>query len=95
MSVIALIATIGLLNLFDLLATLQWIVVDADLEANPIMRELWIYNPRLFILAKLLITAAFCIIAYRTKRNRLMKRLIWLPFCAYIIVNLMHAQILI
>lgn len=84
------IVIIGVLNLFDLWATLQWITVNADMEANPIMRELWIYNPWLFICAKIILTMAFCIIAYKTKRNNLMRRLIWLPLCIYIIVSILH-----
>lgn len=89
-----LITIIGLLNLFDLWATLQWIPINTDMEANPIMRELWIYNPRLFICAKIALTIAFCIIAYRLKSNKLMRRLIWLPFCAYIFANILHLIIL-
>ncbi len=88
------IVAIGLLNLFDLWATLQWIPINADLEANPIMRELWIFSPWLFILTKIFLTLAFCVIAYKTKNNKLMRRLIWLPFCFYIIVNIMHLIIL-
>lgn len=90
-----LIAVIGLLNLFDLWATLQWIPANADIEANPIMRELWIYEPWLFVWLKIMVTVGFCIVAYRLKSNELMRRLIWLPFCVYIIINIMHLMILI
>ncbi len=89
------IMAIGLLNLFDLWATLQWISVDSNMEANPIMRRLWIYNPWLFICAKIILTMAFCIIAYKLKSNKLMRRLIWLPFCVYVFIGVLHLIILI
>ncbi len=89
------IVAIGLLNLFDLWATLQWIPVSADLEANPIMRELWIYNPWLFILGKIFLTVGFCVVAYKLKSNSLMRWLIWLPFCFYVFVGALHLIILV
>jgi hypothetical protein len=89
-----LILSIGVLNLFDLWATLQWIVIDAGLEANPIMKILWMYNPRFFILVKVAFVVLFCIIAYKTKSIMLMRRLIWLPFFAYICISILHLLVL-
>lgn len=82
-----LIVSIGFMSLFDLYCTLQWIGTSPYMEANPIMRWLWIANPMLFILFKILITLAFCLIAFKFKDNKLMRRLIWLPFCVYVLVS--------
>lgn len=91
----ALITGIGILSLLDLHCTLCWIGADPNMEANPICRWLWTYNSQLFIWSKILMTVAFCIIAYKTKDNKLMRRLIWLPFCVYLFITYLHAQILI
>lgn len=90
-----LILSVGILNLFDLWATMQWIIIDAGLEANPIMKKLWVYNPRLFILVKISSVVLFCIIAYKTKSIMLMRRLIWLPFFVYICISILHLIVLV
>lgn len=81
---------IGIMGIFDLYFTLQWIVDNSYMEANPLMRNLWLINPVLFILFKLSITFIFCLVAFRFKNNKLMKILIWIPFFSYIIVMYLH-----
>lgn len=81
---------IGIMGIFDLYFTLQWIVDNSYMEANPLMRNLWIINPVLFILFKLSITFTFCLVAFKFKNNKLMKTLIWIPFFSYIIVMYLH-----
>ena len=85
-----LIVFIGLLSIFDLYCTLQWIGFNPYMEANPIMRWLWLINPILFIVYKIVITLLFCFVAHRTKDNRLLRQLIWLPFCIYGVVCFIH-----
>lgn len=84
------IVLIGLLSIFDLHCTLQWIADNPYVEANPIMRWLWFANPVYFILSKIVITLMFCLIALRLKNNNLLRRLIWLPFCAYALAAFIH-----
>lgn len=81
---------IGLMSLFDLYCTLQWIESNPYMEANPVMRCLWLVNPILFILFKIITTILFCLIAFKFKDNKLMRRLIWLPFCVYVFVVFVH-----
>lgn len=81
---------IGVMGIFDLYFTLQWIVENPYMEANPIMRNLWFLSPILFIVSKLFITIVFCFVAFKLKDNKLMKILIWLPFLVYIIVMYLH-----
>ena len=85
-----LIVTIGLMSLFDLYCTLQWIESNPYMEANPVMRCLWFVNPILFILFKIITTMLFCLIAFKLRDNKLMRRLIWLPFCVYVLVIFVH-----
>ena len=81
---------IGLMSLFDLYCTLQWIESNPYMEANPVMRCLWFVNPILFILFKIITTMLFCLIAFKLRDNKLMRRLIWLPFCVYVLVIFVH-----
>lgn len=81
---------IGAMSIFDLYCTLQWIGFNPYLEANPIMRWLWLCSPNLFALFKISITLLFCIVAFKFKDNKLMRRLIWLPFCIYGVVCFIH-----
>ena len=81
---------IGIMGIFDLYFTLQWIVDNSYMEANPLMRNLWLINPILFILFKLSITFIFCLLSFKFKNNKLMKILIWIPFFSYIIVMYLH-----
>jgi len=81
---------IGVMSIFDLYFTLQWIADNPYMEANPLMRSLWFINPIMFILFKLSITIIFCLLAFKLKNNKLMKVLIWLPFFSYIIVMCLH-----
>ena len=85
-----LIVTIGLMSLFDLYCTLQWIALNPYMEANPFMLCLWFANPFLFIIFKIAATLIFCLIAFKFKDNKLMRRLIWLPFCVYVLVIFVH-----
>lgn len=84
------IAAIGFMSIFDLCCTLKWISANPYMEANPLMRWLWIMNPILFIVFKIVITLLFCFVAHRIRDNRLMRRLIWLPFCVYVLVIFVH-----
>lgn len=81
---------IGAMSLFDLYCTLQWIALNPYMEANPFMRCLWLCSPNLFALFKISITLLFCIVAFKFKDNKLMRRLIWLPFCIYGVVCFIH-----
>jgi len=81
---------IGAMGIFDLYFTLQWIVDNSNMEVNPLMRNLWLINPMLFILFKLSITFIFCLLAFKFKNNKLMKILIWIPFFSYIVVMCLH-----
>lgn len=83
---------IGAMGIFDLYFTLQWIVDNPYMEANPFMQDLWLISPILFILFKLSITIIFCSLAFKFKNNKLMKKLIWLPFFCYIIVMVLHCM---
>lgn len=85
-----LIIFIGLLSLLDLYCTLKWININPYMEANPIMRCLWTMNPVIFVLFKVVVTLVFCLIAFKFKDNRLLGRLIWLPFCVYVLVVFVH-----
>ena len=84
--------SIGFMSFFDLYCTLQWIAANPYMEANPVMRCLWFVNPILFILFKIITTMLFCLIAFKFKDNKLMRRLIWLPFCMYFIATFMHMR---
>lgn len=84
------IALIGIMGIFDLYFTLQWIPDNPYMEVNPFMRNLWLLNPSLFIAFKLFVTVAFCLLAYKFKDNKLIKKLIWLPFFTYVIVMYLH-----
>jgi nitrogen fixation/metabolism regulation signal transduction histidine kinase len=86
MLMVYLIAAIGLMSIFDLHCTLKWIGLNPYMEANPIMRCLWLVDPVLFVIIKIIVTLIFCLTAYRFKNNRLLRRLIWLPFYAYAFV---------
>lgn len=81
---------IGLLSIFDLHCTLQWIGANPYMELNPVMRWLWIVNPVLFVLLKIAVTLGFCLVACKFKDNRLLRRLIWLPFCSYFLIAIVH-----
>lgn len=85
-----LIISIGLMSFFDLFCTLQWIAANPYMEANHLMLLLWLANPFLFILFKITTTVVFCLIAFKIKDNKLMRRLIWLPLCAYVLVTFVH-----
>jgi len=82
--------SIGLLSFFDLYCTLQWIAANPYMEANPVMRCMWFVNPILFILFKIITTMLFCLIAFKLRDNKLMRRLIWLPLCVYILITFVH-----
>lgn len=88
------IGLIGIMGILDLYFTLQWIVNDPYMEANLFMRNLWFISPILFILFKLSITGIFCLVAFKLKNNKLMKLLIWLPFCAYVLVTCLHFYVM-
>lgn len=88
------IGLIGIMGILDLYFTLQWIVNNPYMEANPFMRSLWFINPTLFVLFKLSITGAFCLVAFKLKNNKLMKLLIWLPFCTYVFVVCLHFYVM-
>lgn len=85
---------IGIMGILDLHFTLQWIINDPYMEANPFMRNLWFISPILFILFKLSITGIFCLVAFKLKNNKLMKLLIWLPLCAYVLVTCLHFYVM-
>lgn len=87
------ITSIAALGFLDLYYTLRWITIDANLEANPIFRWLWTYNPQLFIWVKILLTITFCIIFYQTKKEKLCQRLIWMPLAAYTFVLFLHIKV--
>lgn len=84
------IATIGLMSLFDLHCTLKWIIDDPCMEANPFMQYLWATDPIIFILFKITATLIFCLIALKFKNNKLLRRLIWLPLCVYVFITFVH-----
>lgn len=84
------IVIIGFMSFFDLYCTLQWIGANPYMEVNPLMRCLWVVNPILFVLFKIIATLIFCLIAYRFKDNNLMRRLIWLPLCIYVLITFVH-----
>ncbi|MGI5890451.1 MAG: DUF5658 family protein [Sedimentibacter sp.] len=80
------------MSIFDLHCTLKWIGLNPYMEANPIMRCLWLVDPVLFVIIKIIVTLIFCLTAYRFKNNRLLRRLIWLPFYAYAFVVFVHCK---
>lgn len=84
------IALIGFMGAFDLCCTLKWIGANPYMEANPFMLWLWLISPILFILFKVTTTMLFCFIAFKTKDNKLLRQLIWLPFLVYLIIMIMH-----
>ena len=88
------IGLIGIMGILDLYFTLQWIVNNPYMEANPFMRSLWFISPILFVLFKLSITVVFCLVAFKLKNNKLMKLLIWLPFCTYFFVMYLHFYVM-
>jgi hypothetical protein len=53
---------------------------------------LWLVDPVLFDIIKIIVTLIFCLTAYRFKNNRLLRRLIWLPFYAYAFVVFVHCK---
>ena len=83
---------IGLLSIFDLHCTLKWIGINPYMEFNPVMRWLWLANPSLFVLLKIAVTLGFCLVACKFKDNLLLRRLIWLPFCLYVLITAMHCS---
>jgi hypothetical protein len=85
-----LIVFIGLLSIFDLYCTLGWIGSNPYMEANPLMRWLWVLEPWLFVLFKFFVTLVFCLVGFKYRDNRLFGRLIWLPFCIYGVVCFIH-----
>lgn len=85
-----LIVSIGLMSFFDLYCTLKWIINDPCMEVNPLMRCLWFINPIFFILFKITATFLFCLIGFKFKDNKLMRQLIWLPLCVYILVTFVN-----
>jgi hypothetical protein len=89
------ISAIGLLNIIDLCATVEWITKDATMEANPMMQGLWLYSPGLFVFVKIMVTVLFCLIAYKLRNIKLMQKLIWIPFVAYSVVTVMHGIVLL
>lgn len=86
------IVLIFVLNVFDGIMTTLWVVSGTALEANPLMAELIVIHPLLFMFIKLTLIALGSALLWRHRQRPLVVVAIFLLFLVYYVITVLHSQ---
>lgn len=81
-----------LLNLLDAIFTLWWVGTGVAVEANALLRDLVVYHPVRFVLAKLGLVSLGSLLLWRLRQHPLAVIAIFGAFLVYYLVVLHHLR---